>query len=559
MKSWSERFPDIYEYERAFWLDKSFTQAPLRAGTEISFAGAITITVKLDNRLQKRTFELRVLYPPGYPYVPPRVEFLNPRIKRARHQGIDGAPCLFPGSAWTLNFPASEFYAAIERWLTFHLQGRFPRELAIYELPEYLPYSAFSILTSPQFIEIIEGQSAGRFSVDELIGHDLGVVWAADENIIGRELLEALAPTKTRKVTRRVGRWYRLSAEPPPVHNTVELTQLLARDGHQVDLQARPQTDRHLIGLVFPDSVLAEERLLMLDLGVKSKNVRPEVGRGWRLRCPQTYIVSREELFRRLDGVRDVAQLEHRRIACFGLGAIGSSMALALAREGVAEFTLCDPDSLRPGNITRHALDLMSVGQSKTDAVELALTRIDPFLQTTVETESLTDPGMINARIQGADLVLLAVGDDLREELFGEIIAATEGRPPIILARTLHAGHAFRVALIRPGIDACLRCLDDYQTEQHPDWIHVPPDDLPEVYDTGCAAPSRVGSGLTCQQAALFAAARALDVLENCASEVNHWLWVERPIPNGDPRLNSPTTLHQMRFGPRADCPVCGV
>ncbi len=559
MKPWHERFPDIYEYERAFWTDKNFTQAPLRAGTEISFTGTITVTVKLDERLQRRTFELRILYPPGYPYVPPCAEFLNPRIKRARHQGLDGAPCLFPASAWTLNFPASEFCAAIERWLTFHLQGRFPRELAIYELPEYLPYSAFSILTSPQFTAVVKGQPAGGFSVDELGGHDLGVVWAVDENIIGRELLEALAPTKTRKVTRRVGRWYRLSAEPPPVHNTVELTQLLACDGHQVDLRARPQTDRHLIGLVFPDSVLAEERLLMLDLGVKSKNVRAEVGRGWRLRCPQTYIVSREELFRRLDGVRGVAQLEHRRIACFGLGAIGSSMALALAREGVAEFTLCDPDSLRPGNITRHALDLMSVGQSKTDAVELALTRIDPFLQTTVETESLIDPGMINARIQGADLVLLAIGDDLREELIGEIIAGAEEPPPIILARTLHAGHAFRVALIRPGIDACLHCLDDYQTEQHPDWIHVPPDELPEVYDTGCAAPSRVGSGLTCQQAALFAAARALDVLENRTSEFNHWLWVERPIPNGDPRLSNPTALHQARFERRVDCPVCGV
>jgi hypothetical protein len=79
VKPWHERLPDIYEYERAFWLDNNFTQAPLRAETEVSFTGTITVRVKLDDRLQKRTFELRVLYPPGYPYVPPRVEFLNPR------------------------------------------------------------------------------------------------------------------------------------------------------------------------------------------------------------------------------------------------------------------------------------------------------------------------------------------------------------------------------------------------------------------------------------------------------------------------------------------------
>jgi len=53
----------------------------------------------------------------------------------------------------------------------------------------------------------------------------------------------------------------------------------------------------------------SEERFLMLDLGVKSKKVTAEVAKGWRVRSPRSYIVSHEELFRRLDGVRDVARL----------------------------------------------------------------------------------------------------------------------------------------------------------------------------------------------------------------------------------------------------------
>jgi hypothetical protein len=297
----------------------------------------------------------------------------------------------------------------------------------------------------------------------------------------------------------------------------------------------------------------------MFDLGVKSKNVQPEVGNGWRVRSPQSYIVSHEELFRRLDGVRDVARLEDRRVVCFGLGAIGSPMTLALAREGVADFMLCDPDTLRPGNIIRHALDLMSVGQFKAEAVESALARINPFLQTAAETESLTNPDMITARVRDSDLVLLAIGDDLREELIGEIITISEQPPPMILVRTLHAGDVFRVALVRPGVDACLQCLDDYQAEQHPDWIPVPTADLPDVYDEGCAAPARPGTGLTGQQAAIFAAARALEVLEGRAGENNHWVWVERPVADADPRLRSATTLYQTRFEPRAGCTVCGV
>lgn len=559
MKPWHERFPSIYEYEQNFWLNKGFEQASLRAGVDIAFTGTITARIKLNEELQAHGFELRVIYPPGYPYVPPRVEFIDPKIRRARHQGLDGAPCLFPSAAWTLNFPASEFYIAIERWLGCHLAGSFPRELALYELPEYLSYSSFSVIAAPDIFAKMSGHSAGGFSVDEILGHDVGVLWSLNEQIIGQVLLEAVAPERTRKVDRRVGRWYRLSEEPPAIQNTVELQKLLARHGHNVDLSKRPQLQRHLLGLVFPDTALEEERFLILDLSVKSKKVTAEVTKGWRVRSPRSYVVSHEELFRRLDGVRDIAQLEGKRVVCFGLGAIGSPMALALTREGVGQFTLCDPDTLRPGNIIRHSLDLLSVGQFKAEAVESALARINPSIDTAAETENLTHPDMIITRLRDADLVLLAIGDDLREELIGEIIATTEQPSPLILVRTLHAGDAFRVALVRPGVDACLRCLVDYQAEQHPDWIPVPAADLADVYDDGCASPARPGAGLTGQQAALFAAARALEVLENRASENNHWLWVERPVPDADARLQNPITLYQARFAPRAGCPVCGV
>ena len=41
----------------------------------------------------------------------------------------------------------------------------------------------------------MNGHDAGGFSVDELLGHDLGVIWSLDEQIIGRELLEAARTT----------------------------------------------------------------------------------------------------------------------------------------------------------------------------------------------------------------------------------------------------------------------------------------------------------------------------------------------------------------------------
>jgi len=129
----------------------------------------------------------------------------------------------------------------------------------------------------------------------------------------------------------------------------------------------------------------------------------------------------------------------------------------------------------------------------------------------------------------------------------------------MLLVRTLHAGAAFRVALIRPGHDACVTCLAEYRADRHPDWIDVPRDGLPDVFDAGCATPARPGAGLSSQHAAVFAAARALEVLEARVPDSNHWLWVERPISGGDVRLASGLTLHAARFEPRPGCRVCCV
>jgi molybdopterin/thiamine biosynthesis adenylyltransferase len=557
VRAWFERFPDTYADQRRFWLDKGFDEVDVRRDG-VAFTGVISVRVGGADGIKRHDFKLKITYPPGYPYVAPRVEFIDPPIKRARHQGVDGAPCLFPPSAWTTNFPASELHVAIERWLAYHVSGHFPRELAIYELPAYFGLESFSVLATPTAMECMNGGQSGRFSVDELVGYALGVLWTVDQQSVGKVLVDALAPGKTAKLQRHSGRWYRLNEEPRPMKNTTELQRLLVRAGHRVDLRPRPSDKRELIGLVFPDAALGDERLLMLDIGVASKTARADVVKGWPMRAPELYLVSHKELFRRLEGVRDINALDAATIACFGLGAIGSPLVGALAREGVGDFILCDPDRLRPGNVTRHALDLRSVGKFKAEAVEGQLSCINPWVVTRPETENLSHPDVLATLVSSADLVVGAIGDDLQEELLGEAIYSSDNRPPMILARTLHGGAAFRVALIRPGIDACIACLAAYRAAGDPQWISVPPTGLPDIYDTGCAAPARPGAGLTSQHAAIFAAARALDVLDGSAGETNHWLWVERAVPAADPRLAEPRVLHTATFLPVPACEICG-
>lgn len=557
MKPWLERFPEIYEEERSYWLGRGFEELTSPDG-EVSFEGAVTVRRRGEEGLETHDFELRLDYPPGYPFRMPKVVFIRPEIRRARHQGIDGAPCLFPPGAWDKDVRASELYAATERWLNYHLDDHFPRELALYELPEYFDGALYAVLAPAELMKSFAGKQRGGFSYEKLIGHDLCAIRSVDGNRVGEALISDLAGSKKQWQREKPAKWFRLDAEPSPMRHTGELEALLRDSGHQVSLKPRPGLERDLIGLLFTDTILDEERLLLIDIGVRSKTQQPKVGEGWPLRVAELQIASRGELQRRLQGVRDLDVLAEKTVACFGLGAIGSVSALALAREGVGAFTLCDPDFLRSGNVVRHALDLTDVGQLKALAMETAISRVSPGVETTIEYQNLADPRVIATHLDGAHMVIAAIGDEMLEQLLCEIVTAREDPPPVILARTLHAGAAFRVALIRPGVDACFACLGEYQAEGDAEWIEVPEDDLPDVFDSGCATASRPGAGLTCEQAGAFVAARALEVLEARDREANHWLSVQQPIPAADPRLAEPLALHEATFKPRRGCANCG-
>ncbi len=554
MRPWRQRFVETYEEDRDYWLGRGFTEVDARPDRQVSFRGVVTVRRRAEGGFESTNFELEVLYPPGYPYIAPTVRFIKPPIDRARHQSPGGEPCLFPPGAWNLGRRPSELYESIESWLAYLLAGRFPNELALYELPEYFNHSTLTVLAPGDVLARFTGRDHGRFSVDELLGQDVAVLRTVDGKTVGDTLRDALS-TRSIRTERYRGDWFRLEGEPPPLRWSHELLAFLEEQDYATKIPAQP-SERRLLAFIFPDAVLEEERLFFLDLGASAK-AKPKAGRGWPIRAPATYCVSRADLFRRLEGVRQADALEEKTVACLGLGAIGSSVALTLAREGVGSFALADPDTLRPGNVMRHALDLSSTGRYKAEAVDDALGRVNPEVETSSQVTGLSDPAVLETVLAGADLVIAAIGNDSKEEMLGELVAEASPPQPMILVRTLHAGAAFRIALVRPGQDACLFCLAVYRNEEHPDWIDLPKSELTEVFDEGCATGSMPGAGNVSQLAALHAASRAIEVLEAGAAQTNHWLWVERAIDSGDPRLRSPLTLHTATFSPRPNCPLC--
>lgn len=86
--------------------------------------------------------------------------------------------------------------------------------------------------------------------------------------------------------------------------------------------------------------------------------------------------VTRERLYAR--GAHP-STVQSTGIALFGCGALGSSVAELLARGGVNQLSLFDPDSVKFGNLCRHSLDGSSVNLNKAEALAKRLSLANPL------------------------------------------------------------------------------------------------------------------------------------------------------------------------------------
>ena len=78
-------------------------------------------------------------------------------------------------------------------------------------------------------------------------------------------------------------------------------------------------------------------------------------------------------------GAENMEKLKNAHIAVFGLGGVGGHTVEALARSGVAHFTLFDSDTVAESNLNRQIIaTLETIDQKKTDAMKNRILSINP-------------------------------------------------------------------------------------------------------------------------------------------------------------------------------------
>lgn len=109
----------------------------------------------------------------------------------------------------------------------------------------------------------------------------------------------------------------------------------------------------------------------------------------------QAHPIPSREVMREALNIRHGEDLQNKisaaRVAVCGLGGLGSSIAIALARAGVGHLHLIDFDRVDLTNLNRQQYAVGQLGQYKTDALRETLSLVSPYCDVTCDTIQVTE------------------------------------------------------------------------------------------------------------------------------------------------------------------------
>jgi molybdopterin-synthase adenylyltransferase len=143
------------------------------------------------------------------------------------------------------------------------------------------------------------------------------------------------------------------------------------------------------------------------------------------------------------------------RVLIVGVGGLGVPAAWALARAGVRQLTLVDPDPIELSNLPRQVIFRDSdLGHPKVDAAARHLHAM--FNGMEIERHATHFDSSNALALAAAHAVIIDATDDPAAKFLINDSAITVGRPFIYGGVLATAGQAMTVV---PGRGACLRCL----------------------------------------------------------------------------------------------------
>lgn len=320
-----------------------------------------------------------------------------------------------------------------------------------------------------------------------------------------------------------------------------------------------PGQERIFFAIGYPDDV-GEEHWVFLHANLSDHR------RNWRtaaaLEATTVYGMeaapaTREAILRRTG--HTAAMLQGRRVAVFGAGALGGSIALWLAKAGMPTLDIIDSDRMRPGNVVRHVAGLSSIARLKTTGVLIEILDHVPDcdVHSHLETWNRTE---LHAIISQADVIVDATAVPAFGLLLNE--PCLEARRPLVAAATFRRARLGRVRVTRPFLDACGLCYEGGYVPSDATYPTIPAGDEGEFVESGCGVSTVEATALDVDAPANVAARAVLHLLRELhdgrllRDAPNHALIVNEPVDAVDGVLAIPG-IHWSRWPRLPGCEAC--
>lgn len=191
----------------------------------------------------------------------------------------------------------------------------------------------------------------------------------------------------------------------------------------------------------------------------------------------------------------ELVGLSTARVLLIGAGSLGSPVALELAKAGVGEQDIVDPDRVDVNNSVRHVLSPRWAGENKAMAMALDASDLNPFVE--VRGHDFTvglgpmEAALLEALIAHAGAVLDTTGSNSVARILQRYCTTAE--KPLVIAGLSRGSYGGEVGIFHPG-SACFECFVLAQRDG----------DVPEphaaarsslVTPVGCSHPAFAGAG----------------------------------------------------------------
>lgn len=344
------------------------------------------------------------------------------------------------------------------------------------------------------------------------------------------------------------GRWVRVR---PPV--TKDVNELLSAAEQAIDqattlqpklrerLRAVGNAENAITALLFDDELDYTTRRKGVGCLFIASNNRPSEPR--RVSLIRGYRIAADLNTR----VPISAALNRKKVFLIGVGAIGSFVAIELARAGVGEIVLLDYDVVEPGNSVRWPLGQTAWGVSKVLALQEFIRRNYPATQVEVaigRVGETTTEAPEDTSVDGNPVVFIR-REIVNADLVVDTSASTECQHAIAfhcrdLATPYVAGYATEgaaggvVARFPADSLACFVCLQSHWNDEGSPTPPIDADGV--VVPIGCNKPTFTGASFDLQEVSLQVTRSAVGLLSGEAHSSGDWQVAVLGLRDGDRR-----------------------